>query len=501
MISFRRIFSGGYAGDTLISIISTVVARILALIAIMLMTRVFEPGVYGLWVLVLSFAAFFAPLANLRLDVPLVMTKDSNYDFGLLRIIFTMTLVCMTVLLGLGIFLKGGSLTTLVGLPDSKASLLLLSPIVLLLLSLQMVGQSLLLKTRDFKKLGLTSILIPIVAIALTFVFAKTGHRGAAAVTFIFIVSQSAGLMVSLFPFHRLILRGIDIRSGWNTARDALRHFAVYPKYTLPFSISVTLTERLVQISLAKFYTLEVLASFFLARQLTSGVTSVIAGALRSSFFAHSASYSKSAELEGRVLSLIRFTTYLATAAMAFGVFWAEPIVRIIAGSNWENLGAFAKLCVVPAFVLVVTGPLDRIFDLTGRQVLSVWLQVGSDVTTVLVVIMAVALGWPVYWVVGSLCAMITLYNLVWLACALTVAGVPFRKIGFVLLRLAVLLGLNFLLQYSTTFIPSTLASFTGAVLVLIIGMLPVLLVLRAFANFPDSHWTNKVFAHLARFP
>jgi hypothetical protein len=147
-------------------------------------------------------------------------------------------------------------------------------------------------------------------------------------------------------------------------------------------------------------------------------------------------------------MRILKLLTYLLAPALAFSVFRIEDIVSLVVGTKWPNLPIMAWFCMFPALILVFTGPLDRVFDLVGRQRLSVSLQLVSDVVMLLTIVIAVQFSASAQVLVGLISLVLVLYNAIWLCFTLRALDVPARQIGDVFIRFAIVFALSMLMQW-----------------------------------------------------
>jgi O-antigen/teichoic acid export membrane protein len=215
------------------------------------------------------------------------------------------------------------------------------------------------------------------------------------------------------------------------------------------------------------------LASFYVARQILSGFTSVIAGSLRNVFFAHSARVNDIAETRNRAMRMLKLLTYLLAPTLAFALFRIQDMVSLAAGSKWPNLSAMAWFCMFPAMIAIFTGPLGRVFDLVGRQRLSVVLQLASDAVTLTTIALAIHYSASPQTLVGLISTVLVLYNTVWLCFTLSAMAVPFLQIARVFARFAFVFALCVAIQWPLAALSSTLLSWIASILFLGLSIVP----------------------------
>jgi O-antigen/teichoic acid export membrane protein len=316
----------------------------------------------------------------------------------------------------------------------------------------------------------------------------------------IFLASVGLGLIIAI-PAQTGWMDRPGNFTRWAMARAALRQYSVYPKYTLPLSLSSSVTERVTQLVLAQAYSLGTLASFYMARQLLSGITSVIAGSLRNVFFAHSSWDNSISETRNRALNMLKLLTYLLAPALAFAVFRIEDVVQFLAGDKWPSLAPMAWLCMFPATILIFTGPLDRVFDLVGRQRLSVILQLASDVVMLVSIAVAVHFSVPSQTLAAIISLVLTVYNAIWLCFTLQSLSVSATEVVRVFVRFAVCFAVCVVLQWPLIYLGSKTLSWMIALLVVGFLVAPGIIALSNSIPLFRSRISPGLSGLLARLP
>jgi lipopolysaccharide exporter len=470
----------GFARDAFLSSAAAAAGRGISLLGLIAITRIFPADTYGAWLLVLTFSSFFLPLSTLRLEIPLVMTKSHRMAQGLGYAITLCLLIVLVSVLAFAIIASPNIIQRLTGLAETQSDLVYFSIPTVFLLAAQLLSQSLLIRRKHFYTLAVVSVLSPLLSLSLTlllpFMVPVTPHLAAV----IFLVPMGICLLVS-YPSLQL---GLGLHphgfSRIAIARAAFRHYSVYPKYTLPLSLSVSVTERVTQLVLAQAYSLGTLASFFMARQILSGFSSVVASSLRNAFFAHSARDNSISMTRNRAMQMLKLLTYLLAPALALGVFRIEEVVSYTAGSKWPNLAPMAWLCMFPATFLVFTGPLDRVFDLVGRQRLSIFLQLTSDIVMLTTITAAVYAGVSSHTLVGIISTVMVGYNFVWLCFTLRSLAMSYTQIAMYFARFAIYFVVCLVLQWPLTFLDSKMLSWIFSLVLFGVQSAPALIVLAS---------------------
>lgn len=405
---------GSFKRDAAVSMLAGVAARAITLASLPLVAMIYAPAELGVWAIILALSSYLVPVATTRYDVAVVIAPSDRMARGLVLAVGGIAVLVAALLLTATWLMPVSFWAAVSGLEPARHIMLAWIPVLLLLLAVQTMLQAMLTRKRAFAALGIAQLLQALVtAVATIWLGAASAASSAsialgAALGFAF----SAGLM-AVHLGADLTVRP-DTRLA-TTAVAAMRRYSVYPGYLLPYSLSSGLAERVLQIVLGGAYSMSTLGAFFLARQLMMSPVTLLAGTLKQVMFAHSAQVSDPARRNARVVDGLRLLVDGVGPAVAFGLFWLIPLMGLLLPAAWTAAGPFAWWTLFPAAMIALTGWLDRMLDVLGRQRLSVVLQVASDLVLIAVVLASPWLGLSALQMVALLSVTIAVYNVVWL--------------------------------------------------------------------------------------
>jgi O-antigen/teichoic acid export membrane protein len=463
-----------FARDIMISLGSAGLARVVTFASMACITRIYEPDAYGTWVVLLALASFFIPFATLRYDIALVIAPTRRISAGLLMAVAFVTVTIAAVVLVGVLTAPGWLLESFTGLEPAQRGMLVLAPIVVVLLAGQTVLQSWLTRERQFGALSKALLVQSIVTAAATILlpFALGANAEAAA------AGAVGGILATVFFLawctHPSLLEAASKRRLDVAARHGLRRYKAYPLYTVPYSVSAVLSERVLQLVLAGSYSLAVLGAFFVARQVVTAPAGLLSQALRQVVFAYGAQLDERAQTREKVNRILALLVDALAPALAFGVVWLKPIIVVALGDKWPNLAEFAWWIMFVAATSVLSSWLDRVLDVLGRPQVGVALQVSSDIVLVGVVLSGSHLGLSAVALVGTLSIVGALTNLVWLFVVLRLLGSMWHEIGSLLIRLAAWTIILSLIHYGISTTSSGMTAIAAGLIVLVASLAPV---------------------------
>jgi len=443
----RRV--GSLSVDTIVAATGTSVARLISLGFLLLIMRVYSPADVGSWIIILTLAGCVQPFALLRYDIAVVIAPTRRIAAALAAAM-TAQVVILTVIVQTSLLLLPPSaLIALSGLSLVQLPLIQLVPIVFLFLTTQTIFQSWFTRERKFVAMAAVQILQAVVSglAMLLFAWMFTASASAAA------AGALAGLACGVFAagavsgrlFSYFCQRGLLARV-W----CSLKRYKVYPLYSLPYSLSAVFSERIFQVVLASSYSLGVLGTFFVARQIVTSPFALVQDALRKAMFAHSANEKSHELIKDRIMLVLSFLGLALSAVIGYGVVWLKPILMSIVGHRWPDLPDFAAWAMLPAAMSLYCGWIDRMLDVFGQQRLALLLQLTSDVVRLILVVAAVFLGISALGLVALISVVGCLWDFVWISVVLRVVGAARKDVAGLLCRFLFLVLLWSLLHYAT---------------------------------------------------
>ena len=413
-----------FLSDATIAVLSSVLARVVALCAMSAITRLYSSQDYGTWVLVLALAGMFVPLTTLRYDIAMVLAHSHSLLRRLIWLMLAASLTTFLLLLAVHLLLPRAIQLELSGFEEGQALWLAVVPVLVLFLGLQVVFQTWLTREKRFVAVNLGSLLQVLVSAAVMVTFGLLGSpsaklaviggfSGQVAVVFFFaaLLNKSLSRLMRPIPSIRSILRAAYI-------------FRVYPKYMLPFSFSVAGAERLTQVAISSLFSVGFLATFFVARQIIFAPAQILSASLRNVLFSHGARHESMDETRPYIEEMVEAFSRYSAPILVFCLLWVKPIVELVLGTRWPLLPEVAWWCVFPGLILVLTNSLDRVFDLAGKQKMAMGLQIASDALMIVVLLSSWMLAASGIFMIASLAVAQACHNIIWLTVLLRISGI-----------------------------------------------------------------------------
>jgi lipopolysaccharide exporter len=451
------------------SMTGSIIARVIAFLSLLMVSRLYGPEDFGPWAIVVAVSGFLVPLATLRLELALVLPRSSR-DASLVAIAAALQTIGIGIVTSLIVLVSGEPLRIWLHLPSTIVVWSI--PLVHTVQALQAVAHGWLVRARRFLAIGVFEVVgaatLPMVALMMALL------RRADAESYIWagISGYTAIALCSLVTAASCgFLKGVSVGSGlriWSM----IRRYRVYPLYMTPYSLSSGSVEGVFRILLASTSLPSIVGAYGAAYSLTYIPVTVFTLPLRQVLFSYASRDQGLQEVQRVVLQMLLSMAPIIPMGIAFMGVFGTDLVAWYLGENWRVAGIFAVWLMAAAGMLMFTAWLDRLYDVLGKQRLAVALQVVSDLVILIAVVLSFLLGASATQSVAVLATAIGLYNLIWLAITLNLAGLGPGLAIRVMGRMAASgIASAAALIFLTSALPWPVAALTaGTIIVLIAG-------------------------------
>jgi SAM-dependent methyltransferase len=180
---------------------------------------------------------------------------------------------------------------------------------------------------------------------------------------------------------------------------------------------------QLVVVILRLFSGLNVVGLYSLAARAVYLPVTLIASSMNDVFYQKAATELKHGRLESFVTRLLRIQMVLAAPFLVLSAFDSKLIASTILGAKWSDAGTYGAILVFASFMYFLTSWLDRLFDVRGRQRLSLVLESARNLITLGGLALVLWRSHHAIAGVAVYAGLQVLYSSTWLAFAYRVAG------------------------------------------------------------------------------
>jgi O-antigen/teichoic acid export membrane protein len=275
------------------------------------------------------------------------------------------------------------------------------------------------------------------------------------------IVGQFIGTTVL---WYRIIKKDLKVylRSlSWVSIKSALNQYRNFPLYVAPYAFLSGFQHRAVYLLLGVFTTAKVVGWFALAMRLMYLPIRLVSASMNQVFYQKAAAAPEVKELEHFVVKILTLMVILVTPLLVLLLFSANWLFGLIFGSNWAEAGTYGIIMAFPAFMLLVTSWLDKIYYVLERQRLALVMEVVYDILSVSLFLLALIFIKTPEAAIGIYAITTIIYNIVWLAVTFNISGftkTSLFKIGLCFVTVFIVsgvayLGFNFILHQTVAIV------------------------------------------------
>ena len=418
-------------------------AQLIPALASPLIARLFTPADIGAFAFVVAVFGVLTPIACLRYDVAIVLPEDDAEAAQLTALcIFISTGAALLSLFALLIIWRFGSSTE----AHTAAPLLLtMLPLGILLLSFQLVAQSWSLRVHSYQiqsRAAVAQALLTVVAqLALILVVGGSAY----ALVLGTLVGYIALVLVYLPVLRSAVVPYLRKYFSRAAVIQAARTYARFPIYTGPYAVLGQMSVRIVVIALAAFTSARIVGQYAVAQRVIFLPVATLMAAASQIFYSRAARRLDDPRMPHMVRTVLLVGPMVVAPFFVLVMLFAEPVFAVVFGHPWRQAGHFAAILAVPSMVKTLTAWLDRTFDIRGRQGLPLMLEAVYVVIVCGATYLALHASKDPDWAIAAYSAVTVAFYLVWMLCALLVAGFSSRiAVEFVVVTTVVTSGMLF---------------------------------------------------------
>ena len=413
--------NGRFVSHVVALITGNGIAQALQVGGTLVLARLCAPDAFGIFALFVSAVSFVSVLGGARYELS-IMLPEADAEAANLLFLSTFVLLALSLVSLPAVMLLHGPLQRLFGDATSSIHLWWISIALFVNGFWQVMGfwQG---RMKRFRSVAVSRVLQVGGTIGIQLALLLARVTPSAALIDGYIVGQSFGPLYLLF--NALLWDGGFLAKSYDFSVicQSAAKYKNFPFYKAPYSFVANAASQLVVVILRMFSSLDIVGLYSLANRAIYAPTSLIASSMNQVFYEKAAAELKSGKLEHFVMRLLRIQAVMGIPVLVLFAFDMKLLFRIFFGPAWVAAGAYGSLLAFAGYIYFVISWMDRLFDVQGRQRLSLILQLvgnGASLGGMFVVLYFThntLLG------VGAFAGLELLYGVVWLGFAFRVAG------------------------------------------------------------------------------
>lgn len=384
MLVLQRLVSSSLVRSIAAVAGGSAVAQAVAFAFSPLITRIYNPEVFGLQGVFLSLISILGPVIALRYPMAIVIAEDEADAWRISRLSMLIAFA-LSVVLGLVLLVAQGPILTLMG-AQALGSLILFMPLALFCVALQDITDYRAARHGRFRLVGVVTV-----AQAFLTNLARVlgGLIAPVAGVLMAITSIAPSIQAALMSVGDRHLSAPAPRPRLIEALILLKKHADFPLYRAPTDMLNAASQSVPVIMLAALFSPAAAGLYVLTRSVLNLPVNVIGVAVGNVLYAHYAQMARA----GQPLApqLLRATLgLLALSPFVIGAAWFAPSVfAFVFGEEWREAGRYAQWMVLWTGVSFANLPAVRLAPVIQAQMLLLVANVAILIVRVAVVLVA----------------------------------------------------------------------------------------------------------------
>lgn len=408
------------------------IAQMVTIISLLIHARIFEPSVFGIWALIQSVSVFIGALATLRYELAVVLPANNREAVSILMLGLSIAFLFAIASLALAPF----AMTHLINNGYPSALVYVSVPSLVFSTAATQLAMAWFTRKARFTLYGSSNLLLALlVGILPVILYYSYGSQYG-----LIVGAVVANAIVALWLWYWVLLdlARDDLREGVSVRamlRAGQKHSA-YPKYMTPFTVLVTLRERVIYFLIGSHLGSSEVGLYSVAHRLANAPNILVTSALRPVFF-HHITHAANAEDASKLIEKIMFS--LVAVSVPFAVvylFFREEVLVVVLGGEWGGAGLYLAILLVPMIARMLVNWMTRYFDAIGRQRVAFGLELFFSITLVCTLFAAFYLGATAAQAVIAQAVVLSVYSITWVVVLFGVVGLNFDVLVRVLIFL-----------------------------------------------------------------
>jgi lipopolysaccharide exporter len=432
--------SGKFISHVLTLITGNGLAQVVNVVGTLLLARLFAPDAFGSLALFITIVSFFSVLGGARYELA-IMLPESDAESANILLLAVVTVCGITGAALALVALFHSAVGQLLG--DPRMGLWLwTAPIAVFVNALYSVLCVWFGRMKRFHTLATVRVLQSI-AIILSQLVLLIMRPGGLALVGGWVIGQTIGTALLVFQLFYYDGKFILEARDWGVVRDCIKRYKNFPIYKAPYSFVGNASSQLIFVILRIFSTLNIVGFYSMAARAVYLPVTLIASSMNDVFYQKAATELKTGRLEAFVTRLLRIQVVLAAPWLVLAAFDSKLVFGLILGPKWVPAANYAAVLASAGFLYFLTSWLDRLFDISGHQKLSLILEFVGNLLSLggLTLVLWVS---PQHTVLAVMvfAALQVLYSSIWLVFAYHVAEFNIRGLALLLRDAIVSIGL-----------------------------------------------------------
>ncbi|HWV44274.1 hypothetical protein [Pseudorhodoplanes sp.] len=427
-----RIGTSRFSRAALLMMVGTALSQIIALGSAPLLTRLYEPAVFGVFATVVALAGILAIPATLRYELAILLPERDEdartIALGAIAIAFWVTVGVMAVMMG------AWYLVPAFGTMSSLGLWLFAIPPLAFCVAVQSTAVYVANREHRYGRIVCGNLVQQAIAALLGVGFGL----GAMKVGGLYLSRLAGYISASATLGVVALVRSFFVEGFDRTAfRDLAARYRQFPVFNVAYSLLGVLSRDFPVLALTAFGLVSSAGHFALARIAATFPANFLTASISQVFYREAAEKIDTPPFQDMIWNLMRALAFGLVPFFLLAALWSSPLFPKMLGENWRETGHMFALLASPMTLALLTGWPERIFEIRAKQYWSLAVQFVFDSMVVVSVTALLFYGYDIDIVLTVFAAILSGYQLTYLALVFVLTGLGLRKYCTLLAMLA----------------------------------------------------------------
>lgn len=336
----------------------TLVAQIIGFLAYPVITRLFDPSVYGVFAIFLSLVSIITIISCLRYEQAIFLPKD-DLDGGAIFHVCLFLVVLVSLLCIPFFFIFGDGLCELLGEPDLKIWILFV-PLTVLIDGIYMALRFWNTRQRRFGTQATTQALQSVSGAGLKIGFGLLGRINAGSLVVGQVIGNAFGVMI--LAYQAIRLDGEDLKESLSFSRMK-KQIIRYKKFPLIDTWSMlfhNLSWQLPVFLLAGFFSPHVAGLYALGHSVVQTPLSLIGGSIGQVFLQRASSAKRDGTVGLLIEDVVELMLLLSLVPLALLMVYGGDVFALVFGDKWFEAGVYVQILAIWAVIWFISYPIGN---------------------------------------------------------------------------------------------------------------------------------------------
>ena len=336
----------------------TLVAQIIGFLAYPVITRLFDPSVYGMFAVFLSLVSIITIISCLRYEQAIFLPKDDHDGGALFHV--CLSLVTLVSLLCIPIFLLlGDGLCELLGEPDLKFWILLV-PLTVFIDGTYMALRFWNTRQRRFGTQATTQALQSVSGAGLKIGFGLLGKIGTGSLIVGQVIGNALGAIILAYQAIRLDGAVLKESLSFSRMKEQVIRYKKFPLIDTWSMLFHNLSWQLPVFLLAGFFSPGVAGLYALGHSVIQTPLSLIGGSIGQVFLQRASEAKRDGTVGLLIEDVVELMLLLSLVPLALLMVYGGDVFALVFGDEWFEAGVYVQILAIWAVIWFISSPIGN---------------------------------------------------------------------------------------------------------------------------------------------